>query len=159
MEENTAHSKCSLHWTNSCSKGTTQFCKPFITAWHQILWWLSLTHKLHDCTHTSDIISHMFYWKGKKTITLTMTTGTSSLPSTSAMCSNLLPRYHGQNTSNNYFKISTTISLANIFSIHTPSHIKLMESINKQMVCCLSYVLEPSNKQHAACQPLLLPTI
>jgi len=30
-----------------------------------------------------------------------------------------------------------------------------MESITKQMVCCLSYVLEPCSKQHAACLPLL----
>jgi len=36
---------------------------------------------------------------------------------------------------NNHFKISTTISLVNIFSIHTASHVKLTESITKQMVC------------------------
>ena len=96
---------------------------------------------------------------GGGAFTLTMTTGTSSLPSTSAVCSNLLPRYHEQNTYNNHFKISTTISLVNIFSIHTALHVKLMESITKQMAWCPSYILEPSNKQHAACLPLVLPMI
>lgn len=110
------------------------------------------TVRLH--TYFEDMISHMFYWK-VKTIRLTMTTGTSSLPSTSAMCSNLLPPYHEQNTHNNHFKISATISLVNIFSIHTASHMKLMESITKQMICCLFYILEPSKKQHAAFLSLL----